>query len=65
MITSFFIVKYIQMMRDIIFLRFLYLLIHGTTGRRVVTNSLVTEDTTKVFTDNYLFTALDMKFMNI
>lgn len=38
MITSLFIIKYIQMMRDIIFLPFLFFfLIHGTTGREVVT----------------------------
>lgn len=38
MITSLFIIKYIQMMRDIIFLPFLFFfLIHGTAGREVVT----------------------------
>lgn len=64
LITSLFIIKYIQMMRDIIFLPFLFFfLIHGTTGREVVT--LWWQKTSPKFLRWIICAALHMKFIDI
>lgn len=64
MITSLFIIKYIQMMRDIIFLPFLFFfLIHGTAGREVVT--LWWQKTLPTFLRWIICAALHMKFIDI